>query len=359
MDKPHNCREIMIEPKVSIIIVNWNGWEDTIECLESVFRNAYSNYDIIVIDNGSQDESIERIKEYAHSKKITESNLDQYPKSSETTTYSEYKYDQSRHFNTGTREDMGNSSAERKFIFIMSDKNNGFAEGNNIAIKCAIEVSDPKYILLLNNDTLVDKFFLTELVQGITSRSDIGIVGPKIYFYDYDGRKDVINYAGANFFLLPSLAKHIGNGEIDIGQYDKILKTDYINGAAFLIDRQVISTIGFLKSDYFLYWEETDFCMRSTKAGYHSYYIPSSKIWHKISRSTNKISHQKTYYYTRNMFWMMKENSNKYQYAHFLVCYFGILVWVRLFQVLYRGGDVKNVYSFLKGIIAGLRGSKV
>jgi hypothetical protein len=344
----------MIDPCVSIIIINWNGWEDTIECLESVFQNDYSKFNVIIIDNGSQDESIDMIKKYLDGKIVVRSDFFKFSNDNKPIKYVEYNYDYSGDRCQDNKITSEFSSNEKLFL-IKCKKNYGFAEGNNIGIKYAMHLSNPGYFLLLNNDTVVDKKFLTELIKGITSRPDIGIVGPKMYYYNFDNRVDVINYAGANFFGLPSLAKHIGNRKIDIGQYDATLKTDFVNGAAILIDRHVIDSIGFLKSQYFLYWEETDFCVRARKAGYYSYYIPLSKIWHKISNSTNKISSQKTYYFTRNTFWFIRDNSRWYQYTYFLVCFFGVLIWFRLFEIVSQGGNIKNIYSFFRGIIDGLR----
>lgn len=343
----------MTEPKVSIVIINWNGWKDTVECLESVFQNKYSNYNIVVIDNGSRDNSIEMIKRYMSGDLDTVSDLSMSSYVSKPIPYIEFTYDC---FDTSFADVQVNedSSLDKKLILVRSNTNYGFAEGNNVAINYAIRLFDPKYILLLNNDTIVDKSFLTELVKGITSKENVGIVGPKIYYYDYNGRRDVINYAGAKFWGLPGLAKHIGNGEVDVGQYDKISKTDYVNGAALLVDRNVINAIGLLKSHYFLYWEETDFCVRATKAGYCLYYIPSSKVWHKISQSTSKISGQITYYYTRNTFWFVRENSKRSEYIFFLICFFGLLIWFRLFEIVSHGGDYKSIVSFFKGITDGL-----
>lgn len=344
----------MTDPRVSIILVNWNGWKDTVECLESVFQNEYSNYDVVVIDNGSQDESVEMIKRYAAGNIDITSDFFVFSKDNKPIDYSEYSYDHSDASSMDLQIGTGISSS-KKLILVKCSKNYGFAEGNNIAINYVMRLFDPKYILLLNNDTVVDRHFLVELVNGVKSSENAGVVGPKMYYYDYNGRKDVINYAGAEFLRLPSLARHIGNGEIDVGQYDRTSRTDYVNGAAFLINRDAINTIGVLKSHYFLYWEETDFCVRARKAGYHLYYIPSSKIWHKASRSTNKISGQKTYYFTRNTFWFIRDNSEWGQYAYFLVCFFGILVWFRLFEIIIQGGGIKCIGSFFRGIIDGVR----
>lgn len=249
-------------PKVSIIILNWNGKEDTIECLESLKHIRYPNYEILLVDNGSTDGSVECFKE-------------KYP----------------------------------KIEIIENKKNLGFAEGNNVGIRKVMERST-NYILLLNNDTVVDPEFLGELVKVADSDPKIGIVGAKIYYYEYNGKKDILNFAGGQINFFKGETYHIGLNNTDKGQYDYLRTVQYIEGSCMLIKKDVIRDIGVLDPDYFAYWEETDYCVRTLNKGYSIYYVPNAKIWHKIGASTKKDNNMLyLYLMTRNRILFMRKNA--------------------------------------------------
>jgi len=329
----HDRLPITDYPKVSIIILNWNGWKDTIECLESLYQITYPNYDVIVVDNGSKDDSIEKIKEYA------EGNIEAKREEAEA--------------GGGKEEEIADLPSNRKLIIIKNEKNYGFAEGNNIGMRYALKALNPDYVLLLNNDTVVDKEFLGELVKVGESDEKIGIVGPKIYYYDFNGRRDVINFAGGKFSMWKGQPYHIGINEVDKGQYDKIKEVDYVEGSCLLTRREVLDKIGLFDPSYFAYWEENDLCMRGFKAGYKSVYVPKSKIWHKVSSSAN--SGMKIYYLTRNRFLFMKKHAGKVQFLSFLLYFFGFQFWFTsgIFVIYHR--DVEGFISFLRGVIDGLK----
>jgi GT2 family glycosyltransferase len=249
-------------PKVSIIILNWNGLEDTIECLESLKHITYSNYEILLVDNGSTDGSVECFRE-------------RYP----------------------------------EMEIIENRENLGFAEGNNVGIRRAMDAR-ADYVLLLNNDTVVDPEFLGELVKVARSDKRIGVVGPKIYYYNYAGRKDVVWSLGikTNYKCL-FLAKSIAEGKIDVGQFDRTKKVDGLVGCAMLIKREVIESIGFFDVEYFVYGEEEDFCIRVRKNRWNIFCAAKSKIWHKVGGSSgggfNKLI---AYYKVRNKILLMRKN---------------------------------------------------
>lgn len=249
-------------PKISIIILNWNGWQDTLECLESLAKITYPNYKIIVVDNGSIDESLKKLK--VKSEKL---------------------------------------KAEGKDLKIIENKENlGFAGGNNVGIKQAIK-NGADYVLLLNNDTIVDPFFLDKLVKAGEKDRNIGIVGSKIFFYSDPNR---VWFAGGKINWLKTKGSHLGLNEKentdkqDSGQAAKILPMDYITGCAMLIKKETIEKIGGLSEDYFLYYEDADYCLRAQKAGWQCVLAPKSRIWHKISRSAKEFSPSYLYYHARN-----------------------------------------------------------
>ncbi|PKP35263.1 MAG: hypothetical protein CVU00_03120 [Bacteroidetes bacterium HGW-Bacteroidetes-17] len=241
-------------PLVSIITVNYNRLQDTIELLESLGKIYYSNIELILIDNGSDDDL----------------NL-----------------------------------LERKFSnlkLIKNKKNLGFAAANNIGIKLA----KGKYILLINNDVIVTPEFLTYLVQKLEQDQSIGIVSPKIYYYY---KPNMIQYAGfTDINPITIRNKGIGFNELESGKYDEEKETYYAHGAAFLFRTELIKKIGFMSEIFFLYYEEMDWCKRVRNNGYKIYYIPRSIIYHKDSATTGADSPMKSYYLNRGRLIYMRRN---------------------------------------------------
>jgi len=338
-------------PKVSIIILNWNGWRDTIECLESLYQITYPNYDVIVVDNGSEDESIEKIKEYCDGKIKVESNFFEYNPSNKPIKIIEYTREEAE-AGGGKEKEIADLPSNKKLIFIKNEKNFGFAEGNNIGMRYALKALSPDYILLLNNDTVVDKRFLDELVKVAESDKRIGIIGPKIYYYNDPNR---IHSAGAKVNLYTGTFSPIGCNEIDIGQFDRMKAVDYISGCALLIKRELLEKIEFLNPIYFAYFEETEMCMRAKNHGYGVIYTPQARIWHKVSSSTKK-SGRHLYYLTRNRFIFIKNNSsNKVQCTTFLMYFFLKQLIVNTIILLILNRNLSLLKSFFKGMYDGLK----
>lgn len=292
-------------PKVAIIILNWNGKNDTIECLESLEHITYPNYEILLVDNGSTDGSVNCFKE-------------RYP----------------------------------GIDLIINEKNLGYAEGNNVGIRRAMEKA-ADYILLQNNDTIVDPEFLSELIRVAKSDLEIGFAGPMVYYYNYNGRKDVINFAGGKLNMWKGITKHIGLNEIDTGQYNEIKEVDYIEGSCLLLRKEMLIKIGLLDPVYFAYWEDNDWCRRGFAAGYRSVFVPKAKIWHKTSASN--IGTTKLYYLTRNRIWFIRKNATYIQYIYFLIYFFGFDFWYINGVLLLYFRDIKKLNSFLHAVVDGIR----
>ena len=193
---------------------------------------------------------------------------------------------------------------------IQNSENLGFAGGNNKGAEYALG-KGADYVLFINNDTVVDKYFLKELLDLLKDREDAGIVVPKIYFEKgYEFHKDrykeeelgkVIWYAGGEFDWRNVLAKHKGVDEVDIGQYSQISVTDFASGCAFLIKSDVLKKIGLFDEKFFLYYEDSDLSLRTKKSGYKIYFCPLSIVWHKnASSSGGSGSDLQDYYISRN-----------------------------------------------------------
>lgn len=331
---------ININKYVVIVIINWNGWQDTIECLESIYQSKYDNYDIIVVDNASEDDSIKKINDYCAGKIKIDSIFFDYVKKTKPIKIIKSKYDA-----LGLNNRKIDSELEKLFL-IVNKENLGFAEGNNVGIRFSLEHLNPDYILLLNNDTVVDKYLLTEMVNLGNSDETIGIVGPKIYYYD---DPQTIWCIGGKISWKFARGLHIGNSELDIGQYEDVEKVEYVSGAAFLIKKEVLQKTGLMDKKLFLYFEETDLTLRASKLGYKSFYSPKAKIWHKVSKSGGGISKPiGLYYITRNRWIFMRKWSKKtdfiffiiYQIIGALVLPFFLSIYkrnFRLFKAYYKG----------------------
>lgn len=236
--------------KVSIIILNWNGLKDTIECLESVQKIDYPNFDIIVVDNGSTDGSVAAIKE----------------------SFSD-------------------------ITLIQNKENLGYAEGNNVGIRYALN-NNSDFIFILNNDTVVDTNILNAFIDAANVYSDAGIFGAKVYYYS-EPRK--ICSIGGGWDKKEKDFVQIGTNIMDNEEFNTIREIDYACGCALFFKKQVAEKIGLLDPKFFLLYEEADWCSRAKKVGFKSLFIPSAKIWHKVSVSLKKEGSPLILYYgTRN-----------------------------------------------------------
>lgn len=253
-------------PRVSIILLNWNNWPDTRECLDSLFQIKHPHYDLVVVDNGSQDDSLKKLEEYSKLNDI---------------------------------------------VLIKNSENYGFAQGNNIGMEYALENLNPDYILLLNNDTVVDPHFLDYLIKTGEENPQNGIVGPAVYNYHH---KDTISIYGGNINLYTGRTSYPHRDTRDPGPQSEM---DYLSGCCLLIKRRVIEQVGLLNPHYFLYYEDVEWCYRVKKQGYKIIYQPKAKIWHHESPTSQNPTG--VYYLTRNRLWFMKEYATTIQYTTFFL----------------------------------------
>ena len=328
---------------VAIVILNWNGWQDTVECLESLYQNNYPNYSIIVVDNDSVDESVDKIKEYCTGEIEVKSPFYRYNAHNKPIKILEIDSEENN-----KRDNFEFSS---KLILIKNNENVGFAEGNNIGIRYALNNLNPDYILLLNNDTVVDKEFLVEMLKVSESDNEIGIAGPKIYYYD---EPDRIWFARGKISWRFCRGLNIGHNDIDVGQYDKVTEIEYASGCAFLIKKEVIDRIGLLDKRFFLYFEEIDWTLRASKLGYQSVFVPKGKIWHKISKSGGGIKGRVgLYYITKNRWLLMKRWAKTTDFLFFIVYQaVGLLIFPLFFSIYYRKPEL--FLAYYRGLYDGL-----
>lgn len=342
-------------PRVSIIILNWNGWKDTLECLESIYQIDYSNYDVLVVDNASQDNSLEKIKNYAQGLETVESRLVAYRfqnKPLEVFVFSEKDY-----FNLpGTvKEDLDLISSDKRIIILKNNQNHGYAQGNNLAIEFALKHLDPDYILILNNDTVVHEDSVKCMVNTAQKDEKIGAVTPKVYYYDYQGRSDVISHAGEKFNLYIGRGKRFCKNQVDTGQCDQPRTVDTIEGCSLLLKTEVLQEVGLFDPVYFAYWEDTDLCFRIRKEGYQLSYVPQSKIWHKIGVSWDSyFSYFVIYHYlVRNRLLFMWRFASPLQKTTFTV-FFGFYLLANIVLILIKE-DMETSKEGLKAMYRGIK----
>ena len=318
-------------PKVTIILLNYNGWKDAVECLESVYKITYPNWELILVDNGSVDGSISKIKEWAAGKIQVESKFFEYDAERKPIEYIEelfYDEEEAKVKVSKKEEERDTLLPHQKLSILRIEKNRGFTGGNNIGIEYILKGRKTGYILLLSNDTVVDKKFLEELVKVGESDKKFGIVGAVNYYYD---EPEKVWYAGGKI--------NFWNGKvykIDTGQNNMIKEADHLAASCFLIKKEVIEKVGMLDHEYFAFWDDADWCVRAHKAGYRVLCVPKAKIWHKVSSTFRKTRGFIEYYNTRNSFLFMKKYASRVQFISFMLCFFVFDFWFTSGMFLYH-----------------------
>lgn len=327
--------------KVSIIILNWNGWRDTIECLESLYKIDYQNFEIIIVDNASKDQSLEKIKKYLEGKREVHLKFFEYNGKNKPLLIKEYN---KKNVENKENNKLSNSLPlnEKFIILIRNDANYGFAEGNNIGIKYSLKYSNPDYIFLLNNDTVVKKNFLDELIKVAQLENNIGIIGGKICYYD-DPQKIWSSDCKIGWWT----------GNLSTKNSNTVQETDWVSGCGLLIKKELTNKISFLDSELFFGWEDIDYCIRAKNANYKVFYNPESIIWHKVSKSRTK--HYKNIfspYYNRfkarfQFLKVLKKYSSKYQQIFQLI--FFLIIYTPLLLIILPIYElmIENSYLFL------------
>lgn len=302
----------MIFPKVTIIIINWNNWKDSIECLESVYKIKYPNYDIILLDNGSKNDSLKKIEEYCEKSRMTLINYFKF----ENKNIKVYNHTKKDSFNKNQRDYLSDN-INKKLILIKSDINYGFTEGNNIAVRFTLKCIDSEYLMLLNNDTVVDSEILSNLVQMGEHDRNMALIQPKLLYY-YESNK--INTTGNQMDMLGSLQCR-GVGEIDKNQYDTFI-TEFFSasGACVLIRKSFISEFNeneLFDPLLFAYHEDVDLSFSARVLGHKIAYSPDAICYHKEG-SSFKNNYKKYYWAQRNNLRVLIKNYS-FKYLIFII----------------------------------------
>ena len=262
--------------KIGIVIVNYNGEHYQNEALRTIYMSTYTNFEVIIVDSGSKDNSISLAQK-------------EYP----------------------------------DVHYLLQNENVGVAKGNNIGIRYALEQLNCDYVLLINNDVEIKADTIEFLINNASSSV---ITVPKIYYYEPN---NMLWFAGGGMVWRKGESEHWGNYEIDNGQYDKQMEITYSPTCCMLIHKDVINKIGLIDETVFMYFDDTDFCARVNDAGIKILYVPKSIMWHKVSSASGgSDSKIQVYYMTRNKLYYMNKHKDKlkfpariFTYAKFIVKY--------------------------------------
>jgi len=291
-------------PRVYVIILNYINWKDVAECLETVFRSRYDNFSVIVIDNDSQNNSLEYLLYWAENNTGFSNRLSHFSGDILKKPIC-YKY-----FNSDEVMDEVKPADLPKLVFIQNKENKGFAGGINPVLKCLLE--EDAYIWLLNPDMVVEETTLPALAAFAVNSPVKSIIGSVIKYYSWPGKIHL--YAGGKI--------NFNSGTIKMmKRKTELSQMDYISGGSLFTHARNFYDLGLLPEDYFLYWEETDWCYRAKMNGYHLQLCDTAVCYDKVSASIGK-SFLADYYYTRNgLLFLSKYKKNKVRVALFFTLF--------------------------------------
>lgn len=286
------------ESLVFIIIINYKGYDDTEECLESIKKIKYSNYGIIVVDNAPNKSSVSLLKS-------------KFP----------------------------------DIFYIGSPNNVGFSGGNNLGMQLAYKLG-AKYILFLNNDTIVSNNLLTEMISFMENHKSVGMAGPLTLYYD---NPSLVAFAGGslnrNTGLITYFYKNIKLQQLK----HNVVYCNFIEGAALFCRAQLIKKIGGFNELYFLTSEESELCIKVKESGHKMAVITSCYVWHKVSQSMTAASELASYFIFRNKLFFVKNNCIEFHlrdllniFRYYMVC---------LLSFTFKKKNYSAVIGMLNGIV--------
>ncbi len=304
--------EMMTAPKTGVVLLNWNGGEDTLPCMDSLKRGTVKPWRIVVVDNASTDDSPDRIARL-------------HPDAD----------------------------------LVRNPANIGFAPGNNLGIRRLLE-ADAEFIWVLNNDTEVAPDCLERLLTALGRDPAIGAISAKIL---YANPPDRIWYAGGTWNPRSMQAGHRGQMEPDRGQYDAPCETAFLSGCCMLFRREALEKVGLFPDEFFIYMEDADWCRRAARLGVRLYYDPAARLVHKVSAamtrntlgaSGGRYSPRFIYLTTRNHLWIIRRHGDTWGHRATAIAR-AIPRWLRTFAVTLLLGRWGKTSALITGMAEGLR----
>ncbi len=302
-DNPLTSKNNQRPHRLAVILVNYHGTQDTIECVRSLRKSAFTDFALYIVDNASGSEALATL-----ARECPDATL------------------------------------------IANASNLGFAKGNNIGIAQALQ-EGARFILLLNNDTIVEPSLLAALLEALQRHPSAGIAGAKIRYFN---RPSTLWFAGGVLNDRSGRGRHMGIGEEDRGQYDQERFVDFVTGCCLLVRREVIDRIGMLDEEYFAYYEDSDFCLRARRAGFQVVFTPSARLLHKVSGTAVREGPVYLYFTLRNRLLFLRKNTPFLRVIPFLpaLAYFYLRHFVRLSLKWRSAARTKAaLYGFADGLL--------
>ncbi len=336
-----------MNPNVAIIVLNWNGWKYTAECLKALHRVDYNNFNLILVDNASTDDSVAKIAAYFCDELNLKPRVLEYPIKSRVLRVSQYET-QDTNASEG-HHDTAALGPHYAASLIANNQNDGFAEGNNLGVAYALRTFNPDYVLLLNNDVMVDPHFLQELIYAAESDEHIGLVQPKIL----RSIDLAIDNTGGMCNPLAHCERR-GLYEKDHGQYDRAREEGffYASGACLLIKRSVLEAFSGQCFDplLFAYYEDVDLSWMARLIGFKVYYCPRSICYHKVGATFAGLSSFAEYLNHRNRLRVLVKNYSLSTLA-FVLPFMLVLKGTAVFLSTVFSFDDHELRSYVKALL--------
>ena len=288
--------------KTLIVVLNWNSREMTEQCLQSLLAMEGSSFQILVVDNGSRDRSVEYLR-------------NRYP----------------------------------QIQLIANSRNLGFAAGCNVGIRQGL-AEDADFVLLVNNDTIIDPNLLSELLAEAQRNPKAGILSPKIYYYD---PSDAIWWVGGTYSCWTGLARHIDLRKKDTGKYDTPRNLDWATGCVMLLRGEALRAAGMFDEQFFGNGEDLDLSLRMRRLGYVVRYVPAAKLWHRegIDYKKNVGEYVRSFTLVRNLLWVMHKHAKPYHWLMFWPVFAGYYLPKMALRFALRG-DFRSCWAMVQGVMA-------
>jgi GT2 family glycosyltransferase len=324
--------------KVYIVLLNWNGWRDTIHCLESVLRSHYTNFRVVVCDNQSTDGSMEKIRHWA----VGEFPVDEeiHP---ELRHYLFPPVGKPLPFVHYTREEaeQGGKAQDWKVPLVLIDNgsNGGYSAGNNVGIRFAL-ANGADYIWLLNNDTVINSNTIKELVYRMESDTEIGLAGAVIY--DASDPKQLQTYGGGIVSSVLGVDRFIHTPGV----------IHYVSGTSLFIKQEVLEQIGLLDDRFFFYWEDVDFSRRALEAGWKLAVASNAVLYHKFSASVGSQSIKSDLFKAASLTRYFRKHRRYGWFIPVMVQLTGMII-----KRIYRG-QFDRIFPIIREVIKAVKDSR-
>lgn len=334
--------------RICIVIVNWNGWQDTIECLESLFKSSYRDFTVCVCDNASTDNSLDHIEEWARGDRMSKCQNSELERLSVPPVPKPLPF-----VRVGSGMQLSSGRRVPGLILLESEVNLGFAGGNNAAFRLLQRNGECDYVWFLNNDTVVEPDALASLVRKMEEQPKIGICGSTLIYYD--DPETVQALGGSTYNRWIARAGHLGaglrRGKIPEAKWAE-QRMQYVVGASMFVRKQFLHEVGLMDERYFLYFEEIDWAVRAGRGRFRLGYCPASIVYHKEGAaigSAHRGSRRSTlseFYTTRNRVLFTRKF---FPYAIAPVCM--AIAMSGAWRLI--SGNTEGLKSLVRGVVQG------